>query len=412
MKIKFKDVLYIKGRIGWQLLKKEEYLTKGDYYLITGVDIQDNHLIDFSQCYYVSKERYEMDDKIQVHEGDIIVTKDGTIGKIGFIDKLDKPATLNSHLFLIRNLRTDILDSKYLFYLLQSDFFKKYATNNTSGSNIPAFTQKNIESFEIELPPLEVQKQIANILGVFDAKINTNLAINSTFEEIISNLYCFWFENFNYPDGNGKAYRQNNGQLDYNAILKRDIPVGWKVVPMLNVCYWETNSQPPKSEFSYEPKDGYVRFIQNRDYDSNDHMTFIPKTKSLSIVNRFDILMDKYGDAGTVRYGIEGAFNVALAKIGVKKNNMQEYVRCFLSSKPVYEYLHNACMASTRASLSEENIKPLNVIVPPEWLLDKFETQAHLLRDSILKNKDENEKLVKMRDELLPLLMNGQISIK
>ena len=104
MKIKFKDVLYIKGRIGWQLLKKEEYLTKGDYYLITGVDIQDNHLIDFSQCYYVSKERYEMDDKIQVHEGDIIVTKDGTIGKIGCIDKLDKPATLNSHLFLIRNI--------------------------------------------------------------------------------------------------------------------------------------------------------------------------------------------------------------------------------------------------------------------------------------------------------------------
>ena len=103
MKIRFKDVLYIKGRIGWQALKKNEYLPSGDYYLITGVDIKDNHLIDFSNCYYVSKERYEMDEKIQVHDGDIIVTKDGTIGKIGYIDKLDKPATLNSHLFLIRN---------------------------------------------------------------------------------------------------------------------------------------------------------------------------------------------------------------------------------------------------------------------------------------------------------------------
>ena len=178
MKIKFKDVLYIKGRIGWQLLKKEEYLSSGDYYLITGVDIMDNHLIDFSKCYYVSKERYEMDYKIQLHEGDIIVTKDGTIGKIGFIDKLDKPATLNSHLFLIRNQRTDILNSKFLFYLLQSDMFKKYAINNTSGSNIPAFTQKNIEEFEYDLPSIEEQNKIANYINLIDSKINTNIAIN------------------------------------------------------------------------------------------------------------------------------------------------------------------------------------------------------------------------------------------
>ena len=66
--------------------------------------------------------------------------------------------------------------------------------------------------------------------------------------------------------------------------------------------------QPPKSEFVYEPKEGYVRFIQNRDYDSDTHITYIPQTKNLSIVDRFDILMDKYGDAGAVRYGIEGAF--------------------------------------------------------------------------------------------------------
>ena len=181
---------------------------------------------------------------------------------------------------------------------------------------------------------------------------------------------------------------------------------------ILEVTFWETNSQPPKSEFVYSPKPGYIRFIQNRDYDSNEHITYIPKTKSLSIVNRFDILMDKYGDAGTVRYGIEGAFNVALAKIGVKKENMLEYVRCFLSSKPVYNYLHNACMASTRASLNEENIKPLHILLPPDELLTLFENKVHLMRQAILKNIDENEKLVEARNELLPMLMNGQVSVR
>ena len=91
--------------------------------------------------------------------------------------------------------------------------------------------------------------------------------------------------------------------MQWNDQLKREIPASWDVLPLLDVISWESNSQPPKSEFIYEPQEGYVRFIQNRDYDSNAHKTYIPYTKNLSIVDRYDILMDKYGDAGAVRYG-------------------------------------------------------------------------------------------------------------
>ena len=76
--------------------------------------------------------------------------------------------------------------------------------------------------------------------------------------------------------------------------------------------------------------------------------------------------MDKYGDAGAVRYGIEGAFNVALGKINVNRPNFQEYIRSFLESDGVYSYLHNSCMASTRASLNESNLSMLNVVIPDE----------------------------------------------
>ena len=76
-------------------------MTTGDYYLITGTDIDPNHTVDLSRSYYVSKERYEMDTNIQVKNRDIIITKDGTIGKVAMISGLDKPATLNSHLFVL-----------------------------------------------------------------------------------------------------------------------------------------------------------------------------------------------------------------------------------------------------------------------------------------------------------------------
>ena len=197
----------------------------------------------------------------------------------------------------------------------------------------------------------------------------------------------------------------------YNDVLGRKIPATWNVKKLLDVVTWESNSQPTKSEFIYTPREGYIRFIQNRDYDSGEYKTYIPLSSNLSIATKFDILMDKYGDAGAVRYGIEGAFNVALGKIRVNELKYQEYIRSYLESKWVYSYLHNSCMASTRASLNETNLSMLSVVIPEDKVLLKFQKIAHDIRTSILKTKDENEKLIHLRNWLLPMLMNGQATI-
>lgn len=197
----------------------------------------------------------------------------------------------------------------------------------------------------------------------------------------------------------------------YNDVLGRKIPATWNVKHLLDVVSWESNSQPPKSEFIYTPREGYIRFIQNRDYDSGEYKTYIPLSSNLSIATKFDILMDKYGDAGAVRYGIEGAFNVALGKICVNEIKYQEYIRSYLESKWVYTYLHNSCIASTRASLNETNLSMLCVVIPEDKILLKYQKIAHDIRKSILKTKDENEKLIHLRNWLLPMLMNGQATI-
>ena len=261
------------------------------------------------------------------------------------------------------------------------------------------------------MPTRGRQNLIANILLALSRKIEANKAINDNLEQQLRTIYDYWFTQFDFPDENGNPYRSSGGKMVWNDALKREIPEGWNVVPILDYVTWESNSQPPKSEFSYVPKEGYIRFIQNRDYDSDGYMTYIPYKRSLSIVDRFDILMDKYGDAGAIRYGIAGAFNVALGKIAVRNTIMQEYIRSWLSSAPIYSYLHNACMASTRASLNESNLALLKMPLPTKSVLVKYQEIAHQTRALILKNADENRYCITLRDWLLPMLMNGQVSI-
>ena len=141
-------------------------------------------------------------------------------------------------------------------------------------------------------------------------------------------------------------------------------------------------------------------------------MTYIPYKKNLSIADEYDILVDKYGDAGTTRFGISGTYNVALAKICVKNQKYKEYIRAYLSSKPIYEYLHNACIASTRASLNESTLSFLKVIVPDEEISMLFEEKVHILIEKIIKNNNENKFLAKIRDDVAKLLLNGQIKIR
>ena len=197
----------------------------------------------------------------------------------------------------------------------------------------------------------------------------------------------------------------------YNDVLKREIPEGWEVKNLLDIVEWVSGAQPPKATFIYQPQNGYVRFIQNRDYAGDTNVTYIKESKNNKVCDVFDIMMDKYGDAGRVRYGLAGAYNVALSKIKVNVRYGQEYIRKFLESDSVYNYLYNACMASTRASLNGEILGNLNIAIPNDTLLKNFEMRNEQIINQILQNKQENEILSNLRDFLLPMLMNGQVTV-
>ena len=161
----------LKARIGWQGLTTAEYLDEGYSYLITGTDFKDGQ-IDWTGCHYVDYNRYEQDPNIQVSNGDLLLTKDGTIGKVAYVADLTRPATLNSGVFLVKPI-TDAYIAHFMFYVLESSVFKDFLQQLSAGSTINHLYQKDLVKFDLYVPPTkEEQEAIAGILFDMDSDIH------------------------------------------------------------------------------------------------------------------------------------------------------------------------------------------------------------------------------------------------
>ena len=141
----------IKARIGWQGLKSIEYLDSGDYILVTGIDF-DSGFINWNSCSYVTKWRFDQDKNIQIKQGDILITKDGTIGKVAFLNEIPMQGTLNSGVFVIRPKNSDKIDSVFLSLIFKSIWFDSFLEQITSGSTIVHLYQKDFVKFDFPLP--------------------------------------------------------------------------------------------------------------------------------------------------------------------------------------------------------------------------------------------------------------------
>ncbi len=162
----------IKARIGWQGLKSTEYLNSGNYILVTGTDFK-NGFIDWSTCSYVSEWRFKQDKNIQIKKGDVLVTKDGTIGKVAFLNEIPMEGTLNSGVFVVRSKDLKKIDSVYLSLVFKSSWFDNFLDEITSGSTIVHLYQKDFVKFNFPVPSsIDEQTAIANVLSDMDTEIS------------------------------------------------------------------------------------------------------------------------------------------------------------------------------------------------------------------------------------------------
>ena len=159
----------VKARIGWQGLRSDEYLTSGEYGLITSTDIVDG-MVDWRTCCFVSKARYSQDPNIIVQENDTLISKDGTIGKVGIVQNIPFPSTLNSGVFVVRP-KLDNVYKKYLAFAFKSIYFQDFINRLTAGSTIVHLYQKDIVQFMFPVPPIAEQRAIAEALSDVDGLI-------------------------------------------------------------------------------------------------------------------------------------------------------------------------------------------------------------------------------------------------
>ncbi len=332
----------------------------------------------------------------------------------GIIKEIPKNFLVSTAFIVIDIIDLEKLDPNYLYYYITQDKITHYLQRiaECGTSSYPSITPLDFLNIKIKLYPLETQQKIARTLSILDQKIENNHKINELLHKILELLYEQYFVRFDFLDENNKPYQTSGGKMKFSKELNRLIPNDFEVKTLGELITWISGSQPPKSCHIYEYKEGYIRFIQNRDYSSNDYITYIPISKNNKICYQYDIMIDKYGEAGAVRFGLQGAYNVALSKISVLNQSMQEYIRSYLNSKPIKKYLSNACMASTRSSLNENHIYSLMLPIPPINLLQKYEKIAKNIITAIIKNNQSTQTLTALRDFLLPLLLKQQVKPK
>ena len=164
---KFSEITAMHARIGWQNLRTSEFLDSGEYMLITGTDFKDG-AVNYATCHFVERERYEQDKHIQIKNGSILITKDGTLGKVAYVQGLSMPATLNAGVFNVEIKDETMVDNRYLFQYLKAPFLMDYVDKKATGGTIKHLNQNILVDFPVVMPSKTEQKAIGRYFEKLD----------------------------------------------------------------------------------------------------------------------------------------------------------------------------------------------------------------------------------------------------
>lgn len=260
------DHAAVRGRIGWKGLKSEEYTDEGPY-LIAGNHILGDK-IQWDKCQHVNLFRYDESPEIKLQVGDVIISKDGTIGRVAFIDRLPGPTTINSTMMLIRLASRSDLEPHYVFYSLQGEEFKKLVSERVSGSGVPHLFQADMKELVISKPEINEQRKIAKILSTVDNLIEKTQALIDKYQSIKQGMMHDLFTRG--ADENG----QLRPSYEEAPHLYKESELGW-IPKEWDVKRLEDVSSVDRGKFGHRPRNdprfygGEYPFIQTGDVTGN-----------------------------------------------------------------------------------------------------------------------------------------------
>ena len=379
------------------------------------VDVYRNWVISqkLSEGFMIASAKETEIAKYSIHKGQVAITKDSEtrddIGIPAYIaDDFDN-VLLGYHCALITP-NEDVLDGKYLNAFMHTRYIQKYFENNASGSG-QRYTLSNETIFQIPilLPSLEVQKAIGNLLSNIDRKIELNRQINDNLEKMAKQLYDYWFVQFDFPDENGRPYKSSGGAMVWNEKLKREIPKHWNDGILSDIANITMGQSPEGSSYN-EVGEGIIFYQGSTDFGIRFPDIRQYTTAPSRYANKGDILM-------SVRAPV-GALNIAnndccigrgLSALSSKVGSMTHLYYTMNYFRLRFEDMNSA--GTTFGSITKDELYSLPIVLPAHDVLLLFEKICAPIYDKQMVIGEEIKSLTKQRDELLPLLMNGQASL-
>ncbi len=356
--------------------------------------------------------------------GDIVFTAAGTIGQVGMIpqnSRFEKYVISNKQL----RFRPDCskVNPEFLYYWLASPWTTKNILNRNTGSTVPLINLSTIRSLEVNLPSLPTQHRIAQVLSILDAKIDLNRRLNAELESLAKLLYDYWFLQYDFPlspdqaralgrpDLTGHPYRSSGGPLTYHPKLKRKIPVGWEVKQLADIATIVMGQSPPGDSYN-EEGNGEIFFQGSTDFGWRFPQIRQYTTDPTRIAPQHSILLSVRAPVGTLNIAADTcAIGRGLASLDHVKRYNTFLFQVLQHLQPALE--RRNATGTTFGSITRNDLHSLPVVVPPnDELIEEYEATISPCTRQIYSNHQQSQELTRLRDWLLPMLMNGQITVK
>ena len=390
---------------------ESEYVKNGIPF-IRGQEISDKSILDDNakfEC-YISEARYnELKEKYGVpQKGDILMTAVGTIGNLVVLNS-DRPFYFKDGNVIRFSDFAEIVDSTYLSFFMKSPYFNKQIEYALIGAVQKALTMVMLTNIEIPLSDIIEQKRIAKVLSNIDRKISINREINRNLEELAKQIYDYWFVQFDFPNEEGMPYKSSGGKMVWNEILKREIPAGWKNGVLSNIAYITMGQSPEGSSYN-EDGIGTIFYQGSTDFGIRFPNVRMYTTKPTRFAKIGDILM-------SVRAPV-GAMNIANSDccIGRGLSAMNSKIGSITHLYYTMDYFRHTfenknAVGTTFGSITKDELYNLPVVIPSKEVISAFNVKTIYIFNQQLSTSKEIQELTALRDSLLPLLMNGQVTL-
>ena len=420
---KIKHSCYVKGRIGWHGLNTNDYQDEGAY-LVTGTNFADGE-VDWNSCHNISLEKYDEDPYIQLKSNDLLITKDGTIGKVALVDNLKKEATLNSGIFLVRPL-IENLDTAYLKYVIESSVFKRFFDYSSTGATIQHLYQVTFNGFSFPLPEQEEQRAIVRYLDKkleqIDTFIQNKRRLIALLEEQKSALI-----NRAVTKGLDEGVEMKDSGVEW----VESFPSHWSVKRVKQVSRVISKGTTPSTEGGDLSFEGPITFLKAENIQTNDLrikkepiFKIDEKTNQLikrSVLQHNDVLFviagATLGKVGVVsREIIPANTNQAVAFIRPGKYIKSSYLGYWLLSSRIKEITWLNAVQSAQPNLSMVDLGNFPFLHPPlqeqEKIVNYIEKEI-IEKNEAISNTDKEIQLInEYRTTLISEVVTGKIDVR